>query len=82
MSQAEWSLRKVDKEGEGSRGENVSGDGISLEVMEIVPDDLLDVDAGGMVGARVLDATKRTQDNLKQEGKQTEVIVHIGTNDI
>eukprot|EP00061_Rhincodon_typus_P017445 g46141.t1 len=38
----DWSLLKADKE-----GEHVTGSGISL-----APDDLLDVDAGGMVGDR------------------------------
>eukprot|EP00061_Rhincodon_typus_P014128 g40964.t1 len=40
----------VPEEGrQGRRGEYVSGDGISLEVVDMAPDDLLDVDAGGMV---------------------------------
>eukprot|EP00061_Rhincodon_typus_P010747 g35270.t1 len=33
-------------------------------------------------GARVLDVSEWVQDILKREGKQTEVIVHIDTNDI
>eukprot|EP00061_Rhincodon_typus_P002795 g18482.t1 len=35
---------------QGTAGEYVSGDGTSLEVVEMAADDLLDVDAGGMVG--------------------------------
>eukprot|EP00061_Rhincodon_typus_P016761 g45142.t1 len=34
----------------GRGGEYVSGGGILLEVMEMAADDLLDVDAGGMIG--------------------------------
>eukprot|EP00061_Rhincodon_typus_P007806 g29865.t1 len=36
--------------GQRRGGEYVSGDGISLEVAEMASDDLLDVNAGGMVG--------------------------------
>eukprot|EP00061_Rhincodon_typus_P005968 g26113.t1 len=36
--------------GQGRGGEYVSGGGISLEVVEMVADDLLDVDIGEMVG--------------------------------
>eukprot|EP00061_Rhincodon_typus_P014548 g41619.t1 len=46
MSWRKWSQRKADKGREG----NVSGGGISLEVVKMTSDDLLDVDAGGMVG--------------------------------
>eukprot|EP00061_Rhincodon_typus_P002186 g16834.t1 len=46
VSQREQSLRKADK---GRGRECASGGGISLEVAEMVSDDLLDVDAGGMV---------------------------------
>eukprot|EP00061_Rhincodon_typus_P001718 g15553.t1 len=38
------------KDGQRRRGEYVSDGGISLKVIEMVSDDLLDVDAGGMVG--------------------------------
>eukprot|EP00061_Rhincodon_typus_P001328 g14464.t1 len=41
VSQRKRSLRKVDKGGDGN---------MCLEVVEMVADDLLDVDAGGMVG--------------------------------
>eukprot|EP00061_Rhincodon_typus_P003255 g19641.t1 len=44
VSWREQSLQKVDK-----GGEYASGGGILLEVAEMAPDDLLDVDAGGMV---------------------------------
>eukprot|EP00061_Rhincodon_typus_P001585 g15200.t1 len=36
--------------GQGGGGKYVSGGGVLLEVAEMAPDDLLDVDAGGMVG--------------------------------
>eukprot|EP00061_Rhincodon_typus_P014699 g41903.t1 len=35
-----------------------------------------------LISAKILDVFERVQDILKREGKEPEVIVHIGTNDI
>eukprot|EP00061_Rhincodon_typus_P005213 g24466.t1 len=57
--------------GQGKEGEYVFGGGISLEVVEMVSDDLLDLDAGGMVEGYDCtgEAKKEIHKDVAWEGK-------------
>eukprot|EP00061_Rhincodon_typus_P017515 g46234.t1 len=74
-----------EKGGQGTGEEYVSGGGISLEVVERVSDDLLDVDAGGMVSKdkgnpiSVVEGKRGVRVEVREMGRTRSRVLDRGT---